>query len=373
MGLREEIDARRSEVRSDGYPVSIGELINMYRDDELDIHPEFQRFYRWSSEQKSRLIESILLGIPIPSIFVSQREDAVWDVIDGLQRLSTIFELVGLLKDYEGNLLPPLVLTGTKYLPSLKGRKWEDDDTGMGLGRANQLLIRRSKIDVKIILRESSEASKYELFQRLNTGGSPLEDQELRNAILTMINSEAYRWISELAKDQNFKLCTPLTERAMSQRDDLELVTRFLVFRRLSEDSLKSVGDLGEFLTDNIIKIAQDDSFEQIKDRESRAFKFTFAQLAESLGEDSFKKFDRERNRYSGAFLISAFEPIAMGLGYNFENYASNASVVPDVATISKELWSNSSFLEHSGSGVRASSRIPFNIPLGREFFAPCE
>ena len=111
MSLDLEIEARRAEIRSDGYPMSIGELISLYRDEELDIHPEFQRFFRWSEEQKSRLIESILLGIPIPSIFVSQREDGVWDVIDGLQRLSTIFELVGVLKDENGEILPPLTLT----------------------------------------------------------------------------------------------------------------------------------------------------------------------------------------------------------------------------------------------------------------------
>lgn len=127
MTLMEEIDERRAEVRSDGYPMSIGELINLYRDGELDIHPEFQRFYRWSPEQKSRLIESILLGIPIPSIFVSQRDDGVWDVIDGLQRLSTIFELVGELRDEHGDKRPPLELKRTKYLPSLEGKRWEDD------------------------------------------------------------------------------------------------------------------------------------------------------------------------------------------------------------------------------------------------------
>ena len=105
MGLNDEIKLRRSEVHSDGYPMSIGELINLYRDSELDIHPEFQRYFRWSDEQKSKLIESILLGIPIPSIFVSQREDGVWDVIDGQQRLSTIFELVGELRGADGQTL----------------------------------------------------------------------------------------------------------------------------------------------------------------------------------------------------------------------------------------------------------------------------
>ena len=181
MTLEQEIAERRSEIHSDGYPMSIGELINLYRDQELDIHPEFQRYYRWSDEQKSRLIESILLGIPIPSIFVSQRDDGVWDVIDGLQRLSTIFELVGILKNENGDILPPLTLKRTRYLPSLDNKVWANEPVETAIGTTNQLIIRRSKIDVKIILRESSESSKYELFQRLNTGGSQLSDQELRN------------------------------------------------------------------------------------------------------------------------------------------------------------------------------------------------
>ena len=62
MGLDREIEARRAEVRTDGYPMSIGELINLYRDEELDIHPEFQRWFRWSQEQKSRLIEVHFIG-----------------------------------------------------------------------------------------------------------------------------------------------------------------------------------------------------------------------------------------------------------------------------------------------------------------------
>lgn len=98
MGLTEEISRRSREIKTDGYPMSIGELLNLYRDDELDLHPDFQRFFRWTPEQKSRLIESILLGIPLPSVFVFQRTDGIWDVIDGLQRLSTILNLSAYLK-----------------------------------------------------------------------------------------------------------------------------------------------------------------------------------------------------------------------------------------------------------------------------------
>ena len=370
MGLNEEITAKRAEVRSDGYPMSIGELINMYRDDELDIHPEFQRFYRWSTYQKTRFIESLLLSIPIPSIFVSQREDAIWDVIDGLQRLSTIFEFAGILKDDNAALLPPLVLEGTKYLPSLEGKIWESENPENGIGKTHQLLIRRSKIDVKIILRESSEASKYELFQRLNTGGSQLSDQEIRNAILTMVNSDAYRWIRELSLNPSFQECTPLTDNAKSQQYDLELVTRFLVFRRLSKSRLNDVGDVGEFLTDNIVDLAESNKFEKTKAEEQKAFEITFQVLAKALGENSFRKYDHIKKGYFGPFLISAFEPIAMGLGYNYEKYCAKTISIPDLEAVSKRLWTNEDFLSHSGSGVRASSRIPVNIPLGRQLFA---
>jgi uncharacterized protein with ParB-like and HNH nuclease domain len=98
MPLLDEIDLRRREIRTDGYAMSIGEWISLYEKNELDIHPEFQRFFRWSDTQKTNLIESILLGIPLPPIFVSQRADGVWDVVDGLQRLSTVFQLIGIHK-----------------------------------------------------------------------------------------------------------------------------------------------------------------------------------------------------------------------------------------------------------------------------------
>ena len=370
MSLDEEINARRAEIRSDGYPMSIGEIISLHRDDELDIHPEFQRFYRWSDEQKSKLIESILLGIPLPSIFVSQRDDGVWDVVDGLQRLSTIFQLVGQLKDESGNLVEPLTLKKTKYLPSLEGKLWDSDNPSLSIGNANQLIIRRSKIDVKIILRESSESSKYELFQRLNTGGSQLSDQELRNAILIMVNPEVYRWIEALAKDENFRDCVALSDRMLLERDDLELVTRFLVFRSLEETKLRSIGDIGEYLTDSIVELADLEGFTQVQSVEEEAFRGTFAALAASLGDRSFRRYDTSKGRHLGGFLISAFEPIALGIGYNYTHYTDRDSFLK-LENKCKELWANQQFLTHSGQGVRASSRVPSNIPLGRHLFAP--
>ncbi|GAB3231600.1 DUF262 domain-containing protein [Pseudaeromonas pectinilytica] len=117
--LNEQIDKKRKEIFTDSYPMSIGELSNLYRDGEIYINPEFQRFYRWTHEQKVKLIESILLGIPLPSIFVAQRSDGVWDLVDGLQRMSTILSFMGVLKGPDGRLLPPLTLLATDDIPGL--------------------------------------------------------------------------------------------------------------------------------------------------------------------------------------------------------------------------------------------------------------
>lgn len=241
--------------------MSIGELISMYENDEIDIHPEFQRYFRWTDFQKTRLIESILLGIPIPPIFVAQQPSGIWDVVDGLQRLSTIFQLVGILKDSEGNILPPLVLEPTKYLPSLGDKVWEVfDDLGNNtiLTQAQKLMIKRSKLGVSIILYDSDARSKFELFQRLNASGSPLTDQELRNSMLVSVNPQFYHWMRELSMDRNFKDCITITDRAIEEQYDMELVLRFLVFRKIASAHLTTtaIGDLSEFLTDRMLVFA---------------------------------------------------------------------------------------------------------------------
>ena len=120
MLLVDEISEKSKEISTDALSMSVGELVSLYRDEELEIHPEFQRFFRWTVKQKSNFIESLLLGIPIPSIFVTETDDAGWDVVDGLQRISTVLEFVGILLDEHEKPYPRLELVGTKFLPSLK-------------------------------------------------------------------------------------------------------------------------------------------------------------------------------------------------------------------------------------------------------------
>lgn len=200
MSLYDEITRARMQVHTDSYPMSIGELVNLYKDYDLEIYPEFQRIYRWTDEQKSKLIESILLGIPLPSIFVSQREDGVWDVVDG-------------------EPLPPLELLSTKYLPSLQGKVWKDENNlSREIDSDIKRIFKREKLDIKIIKRESEGDTKFELFQRLNTGGTKLSDQEVRNCILLMINPQAFQWMQCLTSNADFIETISISEKQIKYK-----------------------------------------------------------------------------------------------------------------------------------------------------------
>lgn len=362
MSLQDQIDGMRKEIRTDSYGMSIGEWISLYENKEIDIHPEFQRFFRWTETQKSNLIESILLGIPIPPIFVSQRKDGVWDVVDGLQRLSTIYQFVGVLKDHNNNTIAPSLLSKTKYLPSLQGIKWNDpDDQEHSLNTDQRLLIKRSKIDVSIVLRESDDVAKFELFQRLNTGGSDLTAQEVRNCILVMANPDLYEWLRELANFDKFQESISLSDKNLIEQYDLELALRFIIFSKIDIDDYDRSMDVGEFITSEMIEIAQDINFDKA-DAENR-FKDTFNLLSQATGGNSFRRYANQI--FKGGFLLSPFEVVAFGLGYNSHNLPTAQEVEQKI----KDIYANPDFIQWSGSGVRANSRLPHLLPLGREIF----
>ncbi len=162
-----------------------------------------------------------------------------------MQRLSTIYEFVGILKDENGDKRTPLTLQKTEYLPSLAGKIWEDkehpDGSNKGFTPAQRLLIKRAKIDINILLKESDLFAKYELFQRLNTGGSIATPQELRNCILVGLNPNLYRWIKLLSANENFQLCIPLNEKSLDEQYDVEILCRFLVLRKIDENFLSKI------------------------------------------------------------------------------------------------------------------------------------
>lgn len=364
MSLLDEVNEKRREIRTDDYAMSISEWASLYESEEIDIHPEFQRFYRWGDTQKTNLIESILLGIPIPPVFVSQRKDGIWDVVDGLQRLSTIYQFMGVLKDENKNNLDALTLTGTKYLPSLEGKRWNNpDNEDDSLSQELRLIIKRSKISVSIILKESDETAKYDLFQRLNTGGSDLSPQEVRNCILVMLNKDFFTWLKMLAAHDSFQECISLSDRPLKESYDLELALRFIIFTLIEEQELSKLKDVGVFITEKMRSIAVDATFD--KGMWEILFKKTFDLLQEEASDESFKRYSVQDEKFRGGFLLSQFEVVAYGVGFNLKNSTELTSIAETAAGI----WSDGRFTNWSGSGMTTARRLPKLLPLGREVF----
>lgn len=135
------------------------------------------------------------------------------------------------------------------------------DEDPNSIGQNLRLTIKRSKLNVSIILKESDESAKYDLFQRLNTGGSRLSAQEVRNCILVMLNKDFYFWLSELANYDKFVECTALSDKAVSESYDIELVLRFIIFSLVDTKDLESMSDVGTFLTEKMREICTDTSF----------------------------------------------------------------------------------------------------------------
>ncbi len=365
MGLQEEIVERSSKIFRDAYQMSIGELINLYKDEEMDIHPEFQRVFRWSETQKTKLIESIMLNIPIPSIFVSQNDDGVWDIIDGVQRLSTIFQFVGVFKNEEGKLVEPLVLKKTDYLPSFEGMKWENENIEKSFTKEQKLAFKRARIDIIIVKKESDPNTKYELFQRLNTGGSKLSDQEVRNCLMIMTNKSFYEFVNKLVKNKDFNDCVVISDRKEDEQFKLELLLRLLIADSMELEKASEYGDLKELLDKETLNLMDKISREEY-DRIEERFNNTFELLNRILGEDAFKKYSD--GKYKGPFLVSAFQGIATGIFRNIDVIYRGISD-KEVEEKIKEFYSTDVYKNNTIRGSRSVPRFKELTKLGEEFF----
>ncbi|QTA90293.1 DUF262 domain-containing protein [Desulfonema magnum] len=367
MTLQDEIKKAKKEIVSDGYDMSVGEIISLYKDEEIIINPDFQRLFRWKEEQKTKFIESLLLGIPIPPIFVFQNEDGIWELIDGLQRLSTIFEFVGILRLAEEKTASPISLEGTRFLPSLAGKYWDStsDQEDNGIGKANQFQIRRARIRVEILKSESDPFAKYELFQRLNTGGTKLSEQEVRNCITVMLNKGFYEWLRDCASDPGFITTVSQTERAAKRQMLMELALRFFIFRNIPYNGKLNVRD---YLDNALVKIATDPSFS--KKDEGSIFYRTFALFDRSLGEKAFKLWDG--SDFKGKSLMSLFEVMAIGVSKNIDQIEQMTQDEQDefIREKSKALLDNKTFQKYK-TNVSGSARLAHLLPIAEAFLKP--
>lgn len=165
-----EIRDQRRSVGFDSYDITVKQLVDMVSEKQIHISPEYQRRFVWDEVRQSQLIESIFLGIPIPSLFMATNEDSTWEVIDGLQRLTTMMNFVT-----DGESI--LRLKGMEKLPSLNGGTFEDLPSNLKLSFVTR------PIRITVLNDRSDYQVRFDLFERLNTGGISLHEQEIRNCV----------------------------------------------------------------------------------------------------------------------------------------------------------------------------------------------
>lgn len=373
--LLEQIDKERKLVKTDEIDYSISELVNMYKRGALDIHPEFQRLFRWTPQQKSRFIESILIGIPIPPIFIAEDENSAWDVIDGVQRLSTIFEFYGILKDENGKEIEGSVLVGTKKLKALEGKVWDNTwhKTNYAFVQDKALenkFLYNSRFKIIRVGSESDPDAKYDLFDRLNTGGTKLEPQEVRNCLAIMLNIEVYKWLRKLSYNPDFVNCMPLTEKDKREQADMEYALRFIVYRHIRKDEYTSTDDITDVLTRKMKEICTNNIINL--DREREVFDKTFEILFKACGENAFKKYFSQEDRFKGQLMLSSFEIIAIGVANNLEKIIAMPNCIEYLSKKIKDLYTNEEYLklqQQKISSQRAVTRFTKLTEFGTKYF----
>ncbi|MEY4504208.1 MAG: hypothetical protein RL154_501 [Pseudomonadota bacterium] len=345
--IEERILKLRNNLKTDRLDMSFGEIMNLYNDDVLIIQPEYQRAYRWSDEQKTKFIESILLGIPIPPIFVAEDTFGKWELVDGLQRVSTILSFFGLLKnDSKGKNNFKLTTS------DLIGDILENIDINT-FPLKLKLTIQRAVCRVEILRWDSQTDMRYQLFNRLNTGSSPLAQQEIRNCIFTGVFNSL---LQELAQHSDFnKLINP-TEKQIDEMFLEELVLRFFAFKDNFNDLIieKNIQD---FLSTYMKLMSK-------QDIDISSYREDFLKAINFLGNECFDfKIFRAKN---GLFTPNIYDTVML-MAYKFsENYKQN---IMDFKNKIDSLDTDENYKQASGASTYASQRMKKKIEVAEKIF----
>ena len=268
-----EVPSRKRRVYTEQGDPEIESLYGKYKRGKLVIQPDFQRHFVWDAKKSSRLIESALLDIPLPVIYLSEEKDGKEYVIDGQQRLTAFFSFIdGQFPDGRD-----FKLTGLKVFTELNRKSFKEIDEEL------QDKIRYCKIRTITFRRESEADLKFEIFERLNTGAVSLNDQELRNCIYRGPYNEL---LKELSRDTDFMYLLGL-KKPDKRMKDIELVLRFAAFYHFTYLNYKP--PMRKFLNNDMEKyqhISEEDAIEL-----KNAFKNAVTIIKSLLDNHAFKRF----------------------------------------------------------------------------------
>ncbi len=347
MDLEQKISELRNELKTDRLDMSFGEIMSIYESGDLIISPDYQRAYRWAPEQKTRFIESILLGIPIPPIFVAEDTSGKWELVDGLQRISTILSFFGLLDSRPDK--NNFTLSETELLDELLAG-YTSDTLPIKLKRT----IQRAVCRVEILKWDSELDMRYELFNRLNTGATPLKEQEIRNCIFT---GEFNSLLHTLSSGTNFLNIIVPTEM---QRDEMfleELVLRFFAFKFEYRDFIIKES-IQMYLTDFMKDVAK-----KIILFDMRAETEHFNNVVNFINENFDYGIFRAKN---GLFTPNLYDTIMYVASKFFAYYSKKPS---EFRMKIDELLKDEDYKTASGASTYATKRMQLKIKRAVEIF----
>ena len=291
MSLIEKIDANKVYTRSEDN--SISQLRELYDDGILVTSPEYQREFREDWQKASRLIESVLLNIPIPTVYLCEEEDGTISVIDGQQRITSFVK-------YLKNEFP---LSGLDVFPELKGKYFRD------LDQATQRKIKLTSIHATTLLKES-QTLKYEIFKRLNLGSTKLSNQELRNCIY---RGSFNAMLEDIAK--NNKLIKPMfVNEDLKTKAPQEHILRFFALRNYNEYKSSLTKTMNSYM-----QLHQNDAESEII-KAKKLFTGTLDIVKQVLGDSAFKTYSYEKKIYLEKFSKTAYDSIMIAFSYFHQN-----------------------------------------------------
>lgn len=233
-----EIPKELRKIKTQAYDKSVSDIVRMINEGDINLNPEYQRNYIWNNKKASLLVESIILNVPIPVIYVTQEEDDSWTVIDGLQRLNSLKRFFD--RDFK--------LSGLEILTDLSR---SDVKT---LNPKALRVLKNGLLRVIVISYDSHPEIKYDVFMRLNNGAVKLNDQELRNCLY---RGDLNMMLKELVKNNKYLELMRL-ESPHNRMRDCELVLRFLAFQENYNPDKKEIdnykGRIKSYLNDFMLK-----------------------------------------------------------------------------------------------------------------------
>lgn len=315
-------------------------LINRLKNNAIELESDFQRKAGlWSIEQKSRLIESILLNIPLPAFYFDSSDKDKWLVIDGLQRLSTINEFV---------VQEKFKLTNLEFLEKWNDRKFSE------LPYSMRSTIEETNFNAYFVRKNTPKNVKYNIFKRINTGGLVLTPQEIRNALY---QGKATKFLSKMSKNEKFLLATSnsiKTDRML----DREFCLRYIAFTKLSLDEYNN--SIDDFLISGMEFL--NNSEDQRLEKYYSEFQKTMDVIYKVFGGYSFRKMrsDGRRTPINKA-IFEGWSVIISELSEDEQNkIILNSKRVRDKFTeICEE---NASFINHIKANDKNSIKSRLNV-----------